>query len=205
VIGSGGDTIWSHKHLPFSNNLTKTWARGIASISQLEFRLRVGFQSFSPVYIGARHNDAIQKIQTSEEMKPWSIGGSYDRPIPRRIAELAGVPREQFGIKKVASGHSTISKNKHFSKTSSTRYHNFRKKMKKQANPLKTFSYFLCYSVHFILEYRILKRNRRFKHSTPMQRKYTFILNNPPFKCPWEFCFTFHWMFHELKDRYSKK
>ena len=30
-------------------------------------------------------------------MKPWSVAKSYDRPIARRIAEEAGVPRHLFG------------------------------------------------------------------------------------------------------------
>jgi len=42
---------------------------------------------------------------TSEEMQPWSIGGDYDKPFPRRIAEEMGVPRELFGQRKMASGH----------------------------------------------------------------------------------------------------
>jgi hypothetical protein len=36
-------------------------------------------------------------------MAPWRLGVLYDRPIPRRIAEEAGVPREYFGQKKMAS------------------------------------------------------------------------------------------------------
>jgi hypothetical protein len=35
-------------------------------------------------------------------MRPWSVGGDYDRPIPRRIAEEAGVPRQWFGRVKLA-------------------------------------------------------------------------------------------------------
>ena len=34
-------------------------------------------------------------------MRPWSVGGGYDRPIPRRIAEEAGVPRQHFGQRKM--------------------------------------------------------------------------------------------------------
>jgi hypothetical protein len=33
-------------------------------------------------------------------MKPWTLGGEYDRPIARRIAEEAGIPRELFGQQK---------------------------------------------------------------------------------------------------------
>ena len=36
-------------------------------------------------------------------MEPWRVHTNYDRPIPRRIAEEAGVPRELFGNKKRAA------------------------------------------------------------------------------------------------------
>jgi hypothetical protein len=36
-------------------------------------------------------------------MRPWRLENSYDRPIPRRIAEEAGVPRDLFGQIKVGS------------------------------------------------------------------------------------------------------
>ena len=38
-------------------------------------------------------------------MRPWTLGRAYyDRPIPRRIAEEAGVPREGFGQRKLGAG-----------------------------------------------------------------------------------------------------
>jgi hypothetical protein len=36
-------------------------------------------------------------------MRQWSIGGEYDRPIARRLAEEAGVPRHLFGQTKLAT------------------------------------------------------------------------------------------------------
>jgi hypothetical protein len=36
-------------------------------------------------------------------MRPWSIGGTYDRPIARRLGEEAGVPRDAFGQTKFAT------------------------------------------------------------------------------------------------------
>ena len=35
-------------------------------------------------------------------VEPWRLGTAYDRPIPRRIAEEAGVPRSVFGVRKKA-------------------------------------------------------------------------------------------------------
>lgn len=36
-------------------------------------------------------------------MDPWRLGTTYDRPIPRQIAEEAGIPRALFGWTKMAS------------------------------------------------------------------------------------------------------
>ena len=205
IIGSGGDDLWSPKRLSVMDQLARTWSRSPAATNQLEFRLRVGYCVFSPVYITARHTEALHRIITSEEMKPWSIGGKYDRPLPRRIAELAGIPRQQFGIIKRATGHSAIQKNKLFSKSAYKTYCDFRRAMVKQAGLTKTFFYYACYSIYFFVEYRLLKRKSRYKPSTYLQRKFPFISNNPPTKHRWESCFFFQWMFAELKDRYSKK
>jgi len=38
-----------------------------------------------------------------EEMMPYTLNNDYDRPIPRRIAEESGVPRELFGQEKKAA------------------------------------------------------------------------------------------------------
>jgi len=66
-----------------------------------EFRLKTGFIQFPVACSGGLHAMAIKAITDSRTMKPWSVGGGYDRPIARRIAEEAGVPRHLFGqIKK---------------------------------------------------------------------------------------------------------
>ncbi|MCP4410809.1 MAG: hypothetical protein GY807_24325 [Gammaproteobacteria bacterium] len=75
-----------------------------------EFRLRKGFLHFPLPYLGTRNvqpdkcevSQSVRRISNSEEMVPWSIGGDYDRPIPRRIAESAGIDRNLFGMSKKA-------------------------------------------------------------------------------------------------------
>lgn len=66
-----------------------------------DFRMRVGFLHFAVPAIGAIHAPALHRLTESPEMRPWSVGGGYDKPIPRRIAEEAGVPRHLFGTIKV--------------------------------------------------------------------------------------------------------
>jgi hypothetical protein len=55
---------------------------------------------FPVPYILSRDPRPLRRISLSTEMRPWSVGGDYDRPIPRRIAEEAGIPCEGFGRRK---------------------------------------------------------------------------------------------------------
>jgi hypothetical protein len=68
-----------------------------------EIRLVVGFIQLPLPYIGARRKEDIAHITESPEMDPWRLGNTYDRPIARRIAEEAGIPRLMFGQSKMAS------------------------------------------------------------------------------------------------------
>lgn len=68
-----------------------------------EWRLVVGLIHLPLPFIGARRRAEIVEITESAEMSPWRLGNSYDRPIARRIAEEAGVPRHLFGQSKMGS------------------------------------------------------------------------------------------------------
>jgi hypothetical protein len=85
----------------FIDDQLKSWDLQGHGLS--ERRLQSGFVQVAVPTIGARRRPAVQKITESEQMKPWRLGGSYDRPIPRRIGEEAGVPRDCFGQHKLAS------------------------------------------------------------------------------------------------------
>jgi len=98
VTGFHGDKIWGLHNKP--NSVIK---RGDISGSSLgEFRLRRDFVHVPLPFCAAQRHADIARISHSEEMKAYSIGGNYDRPIPRRIAEEAGVPRELIGTGKKA-------------------------------------------------------------------------------------------------------
>ena len=68
-----------------------------------EFRLHVGVFHCPFPFCGSLKAEQIQEIGFSDEMSPWTLGSTYDRPIPRRILEDAGVPRQSFGIRKGAT------------------------------------------------------------------------------------------------------
>ena len=69
-----------------------------------EFRLRAGWIHLPVPFLGCTSHPSIHKITTSQEMEPWTLNNNYDRPIPRRLVEEAGVERHLFGMKKNAVG-----------------------------------------------------------------------------------------------------
>jgi hypothetical protein len=94
----------------FPNAWDPQWSMGRdirrhdASGSSLgEFRLRVGFIHVPLPFIGCENHSDIDAIGRSAEFDPWRVGGRYDRPIARRIAEVGGIRREMFGQRKSAA------------------------------------------------------------------------------------------------------
>ena len=67
-----------------------------------EIRLKAGFVNVAVPSLFARAVRDISAISLSDEMAPWRGDSSYERPIPRRILETAGVPRALFGGRKKA-------------------------------------------------------------------------------------------------------
>jgi len=98
LSGRSGEMVWSrglagHWGLPDLQHPID----GTPGCALGEFRLRVGFVHFAPAMIAAIHAPIIHAWNDAPVLRPWSIGGSYDKPIARRIAEDAGVPRHLFG------------------------------------------------------------------------------------------------------------
>ena len=101
VSGRHGERYWGLTRRSRRRNFREIDDVILSGHSLGEFRLRVGLFHFPIAYVGARHGPAIFRITHSPEMRPWKLGtGYYDRPIPRRIAEDAGVPRHCFGHEK---------------------------------------------------------------------------------------------------------
>ena len=202
IRGTFGDIIWNHKLSRFCENLARCWAKSSSGLSQIEFRLRAGYLPFTPTYIGCRHNIAIHRIINSEEMRPWSIGGKYDRPMPRRIAEEAGVPREQFGMVKRCGGHNKFIHPKHFSTQALENYRAFVQRTHSANRSAAATWRIRAAGLH--LFWKLFKtNNRRIRHSTPRRRHHTFLLDNYPTLIPWQFMFTFQWAFDFLQKRYQ--
>lgn len=105
--GSQGGTVWDRVRRVllgapvFSSE--SYWSLGIC-----EFRLLKGiFQCPVPLF-GVRHRREIEMISFSREMEPWTMHNAYDRPIPRRILEEAGVPRGSFAVRKENTSHEAV-------------------------------------------------------------------------------------------------
>jgi hypothetical protein len=100
--GMLGDTVWSTgcaQDPALSEQYRFLYPAGG---SLQEFRLRTGFIHVPvPLLAFTRHAD-LQRISRSLEMRPWRVGGGYDRPIPRRLVEEAGVPRRAYAREKRA-------------------------------------------------------------------------------------------------------
>jgi hypothetical protein len=97
--GYHGDKVWDvHSSGKY---LADEMIRGDTSGLNLgEIRLKSGFIHAAVPFISAKSMRSIVAISRSEEMRPWTLKSAYDRPIPRRIVEGAGVKRGLFGYRK---------------------------------------------------------------------------------------------------------
>jgi hypothetical protein len=99
ITGGVGSAMWRRGREKRSD-----LQRGdLSACSMTEFRLRVDFIDLTLPIFGMSEIPSLQDITLSEEMRPWSIGGYYDKPIARRIAEEGGIPRGTFADAKRAA------------------------------------------------------------------------------------------------------
>jgi hypothetical protein len=104
LTGINGDVVWSRENEALRTCLDSSIRRGdLGGHGMSELRLVVGFIQLPLPFMGARQKVDIVRITESPDMDPWRLKNEYDRPIPRRIAENAGVARHLFGQSKMAS------------------------------------------------------------------------------------------------------
>ncbi len=97
--GYHGDKLWDRatQRYEYSSEILRGDTSGL---NLSEIRLQSGFFNLVIPFIFAPDVNNLVAIANSPEMENWQIGGPYDRPIPRRIAETSGVPRDAFGQRK---------------------------------------------------------------------------------------------------------
>lgn len=101
--GERGDLFWG-KNVDEPNREMRFSGRFTTGIGMTEWRLYGGFVILPIAFYNATNWIETKAISNSDEMKAWSTGTHYDRPIPRRMAEEMGVAREEFGQDKKGAG-----------------------------------------------------------------------------------------------------
>jgi hypothetical protein len=100
--GFEGDYVWDAQCFPDYVNDEIT-GNDTSGLGFTEIRLKTGIIHVPVPFLYARRIADLVAISTSVEMTPWrGRDPAYDRPIARRLAEDAGVPRSAFGIRKKA-------------------------------------------------------------------------------------------------------
>lgn len=205
LTGHHGDILWSLDKGKVSSDLK--WG-GHSGASLYESRLRIGFIHAPVPYIGACSMHTINKISCSEEMRPWVLNSGYDRPIPRRVLEESGVPRDAFGQKKNAiqvmlmgSKNNTLSKMTSASAQSFLQYY---KKHKRCRNIIKQlyYDFMTCLYLTSIMLNVIPKKLRipiSFKIFHKLMHEYLFKFSRSPRSAS----FLFPWGVSVTKTRYS--
>jgi len=100
ITGFHGDKVWEKTNTKLDPYIVRGDQSGL---SITEYRLWVGFIHMPMPFFGIRQIQDINALNFGEDMKPWDIGGNYNRPICRRIVEEAGVSRSEFGMSKKAA------------------------------------------------------------------------------------------------------
>lgn len=97
--GYHGDGVWdaNTKGRYVSDEIVRV---GLSGLGLSEIRLKSGFINAAIPFVLVRSIASIVGISLSAEMDPWRLHNPYDRPIPRRMLEGAGVGRNLFGIRK---------------------------------------------------------------------------------------------------------
>lgn len=203
VTGNLGDSVWDKGMTGLDENLSRPSIRGLSGTSQIEYRLRIGYLLFAPGYIGARHARSINSITRSKEMQNWSVGGKYDRPIPRRIVEESGVPRQMFGLKAMGSSHVQIVRAENMPKQSLSSYEKFVSEKHSGVRRIKRFYWFLRSRVEFFSWWVFKKIGADKPIVRALQRLFPVVMSGRRLHVPWEFMFMFQWAFDSIKTRYK--
>jgi len=202
VTGTLGELVWDKEHTAIVSDLALPFARWPGSIGQMELRLRLGYACFALPYVAALHTQAVHRITASDEMAPWRLGGRYDRPIPRRIAEEAGLPRDSFGVRKLGTAHVHLTERRRFSEKGWADYRAFVARSHAEQPAHRRWAARLSAAGRHGLWRTLSGYRRRHVPSTPRMRRHPFLWNGHPLILPWSCMFTLQWSFDATRERY---
>lgn len=101
ITGFTGGSLWSlYTTERALHEINDCSGRGLG-----EFRRATGFAHVPLTAIAGTRQTDVLGISRSPAMAPWAIGNDYDRPIPRRIVEDAGIARQSFGQMKTGNSY----------------------------------------------------------------------------------------------------
>ncbi|MCO5187619.1 MAG: hypothetical protein M9918_05340 [Anaerolineae bacterium] len=171
-----------------------------------EFRLRVGFLHLPVPGIMIAHSRQLYEISNSAEMRPWSLNSDYNKPIPRRIAEEGGVPRDQFGMVKMASAHSILFEQHTFHPDSWTSFNTFLTEHPEINATLQAQTAPLLKQWHRVKKGAVRTARKRLPYNLYLRtvllpNALTHRANSPLWGS--RFLYTLHWGFEQIRDRYQ--
>jgi hypothetical protein len=97
VTGFWGGAAWR------GNGRANMMRTDLSGTSMGEFRMRLDMIHLPLPYIRGLQQPSLAALRLSREMRPYRVGGVYDEPVARRLAEEAGVPRGSFATEKLAA------------------------------------------------------------------------------------------------------
>jgi hypothetical protein len=151
------------------------------------------------------HSRRLYEISVSAEMQPWSLNSDYNKPIPRRIAEEAGVPREAFGMVKMASAHSILFEKHTFHPASWQSFTTFLAEHPEIAVALQAQSAPLLKQWHRVKKGGVRTARKHLPYELYLRyvsspHTLTHRANSPLWGS--RFLYTLHWGFAQIRSRY---
>ena len=202
VNGSLGDVIWSVSHYRLAGNDWKDWGlRLLPCVSSTEHRLRVGYIDVSPQSMFVRHAEVVFRIASSDEMNLFRINPGYDRPIPRRIIEEAGIPRGTFATRKMMTAVAGFTDPVRLHPDVREAYHSFVDQSIPDG-PIRWFSKGIYVIEHLLYRRWFSKHQQR--HNDDPDRFRLVALDGTRIHVRWSQSFLLPWSFDTLKGRYSE-
>ena len=104
-MGVRGDSMWDKTAIDRCNENFDYGRMKISNPQNPEHWLRTNTILVSVPLIFGDHWPQIAHVSNLDEMKPYSVGGNYDRPIPRKLVEDMGIERNEFGMSKKGAGY----------------------------------------------------------------------------------------------------
>ena len=204
VTGRGSEDAWDARFTAVISRGALPSFRLQGMVAQSEFRLRAGYASFAPATIAAEHVDALHRIAWSDPMRPWQVGGDYDRPIPRRLIEESGLPRGTFAARNMGSAHAHLSGPDRFSEKGWAAYRDHVEASHAAVSPARRRLWRAAVEARYAL-WRRLGRERPNLRTSPLARRFSYLASAlpPGRELPWEALFTFSWCFAETRARYE--